>query len=258
MFKKSIMGLLILCSANLFAQVQLRVTLKDGNVIMGSVSLPKVTLTTDFGKLDIPIKSVSAIKMGIKQDDGVVAKIVDVVEIEDVYSMPGQTNIKLLEVKTEYGTLTIPGDKMERIEVYTISDGQNMFRLQASKHISSNTSGGWLNTRIELKKGENFTISATGQVVFASLSGAKYTPDGKTVGAANTGEVADYSGGTGYDIYPTYGNVVFKIGEQGTATKAGNSYSGIAAETGILYLSIYEVVYNNQNTGSYSVKVEVK
>lgn len=246
----------LLFAGSLLAQVQLRVSLKDGNIIMGAVALPKILLNTEFGKLDIPIKSVSSIKMGIKQDDGVVAKIVDVVEIDGTYSMAGQANIKALELKTEYGTLTIPGDKIELVEVYTISDGQNMFRLQASKHISSNTTGGWLNTRLEVKKGQTFTVSATGQVVFASLSGAKYTADGKTVGTVDSG--VDYSGTTNYDNYPTYGNVVFKIGEQGTVMKAGGNYSGTAEETGLLYLSIYEVVYNNQNTGGYSVKVELK
>ncbi len=184
---------------------------------------------------------------------------IDVVEIDYTYNMAGQTNIKTLEIKTEYGTLNIPGDKMERVEVFTAADGQTSFKLMASKHISSNTAGGWLNTGVMVKKGQKFSITANGQVVLASLSGAKYTADGKTAGTTTTGSTYDYGEEEGGgSTYPSYGNVVYKIGEQGPMLKAGAKFSGESAETGILYLSIYEVVYNAQNGGSYLVKVEAK
>lgn len=258
-YKKIFAVLLLLLSANIFAQVQVRITLKDDNIISGTVPLTKISLVTDYGKLDIPAKNVTGIRMGVKQEDEENAKPIDIVEIDNTYSMAGQTNIKTIDVKTEYGTLNIPSDKIERMEVYMLTDGQSSFKLLASKHISCNTSGGWLNTGIMLKKGDNFTITANGQVVFASLSGTKYTPDGKTVGA--TGSSYDYNTSTedaAYTTYPNYGNVVYKIGEQGTMMKAGDKFSGTASDFGALYLSIYEVVYNPQNTGSYIVKVERK
>ena len=55
--------------------------------------------------------------------------------------------------------------------------------------------------------------------------------------------------------YPSYGNLVYKIGDTGTTTKAGSKFSGVAETSGMLYLSIYETVYNASNSGYYSVKV---
>lgn len=260
-FRKNFTAILLLLSAaGMFAQVQVRITLKDDNIISGTVPLTKISLATDYGKLDIPAKNVTGIRMGVKSEEEENAKLIDIVEIDNTYSMAGQTNIKTIDVKTEYGTLNIPSEKIERMEVYMMTDGQSTFKLLASKHISSNTSGGWLNTGIMLKKGDHFNITANGQVVFASLSGTKYTPDGKTVGSSASSY--DYAAppsteGTEYS-YPVYGNVVYKIGEQGTMMKAGDKFSGTANDFGMLFLSIYEVVYNPQNTGSYIVKVERK
>jgi hypothetical protein len=39
--------------------------------------------------------------------------------------------------------------------------------------------------------------------------------------------------------------------------KAGDNYSGKSNATGIIYISIFESVYNAANTGSYAVKVSV-
>jgi hypothetical protein len=258
--KKLTTILLLLSTSVIFAQVQVRVTLKDDNVISGTATLLKVSLTTDFGKLEIPAKNISGIRFGVKPEDEETGKPADIVEIDNNYSMPGQTNIKTIDVKTEYGMLSIPTDKIERMEVYMIMDGQSAYKLLASKHISSNTAGGFLNTGIMLKKGENFTITANGQVVFASLSGSKYTADGK-IADGSTDASYDYAGTPDAGIenaYPTYGNVVYKIGEQGEVKKAGNKFSGTASDFGLLYLSIYETVYNTANTGSYVVKVERK
>jgi hypothetical protein len=257
-FRKNIIAfVLFMASASVFAQVQVRITLKDDNIISGTVQLSKITLVTDYGKLEIPAKNVSGIRLGVKPEDEENGKPIDIVEIDNTYSMAGQTNIKTLDVKTDYGMLSIPGDKIERMEVYMVTDGQSTFKLMASKHISSNTPGGWLNTGIMLKKGEHFTITANGQVVFASLSGAKYTPDGKVAGTSASNY--DYpTVESGDNAYPNYGNVVYKIGEQGTMLKAGDKFSGTSPDYGVLYLSIYEVMFNPANTGSYIVKVERK
>ena len=137
--------------------------------------------------------------------------------------------------------------------------GDMTLKLLATKHISSNTAGGWLKTGIMLKQGQKFSINASGEVVFASLSGSKYKPDGSIVGSA-TAPINDYEGeyNTG-TTYPAYGNVVYKIGENSTQTlKAGAKFNGTASTTGMLFISIYETVYNASNTGSYTVKISLK
>lgn len=110
-----------------------------------------------------------------------------------------------------------------------------------------------------LKQGQKFSITASGEVTFASLSGSKYKPDGSIAGTT-TAPIADYEGDYGSgSTYPAYGNVVYKIGETSTQVlKAGAKFNGVAATSGMLYISIYETVYNASNTGSYTVKISLK
>ncbi|GAB4299526.1 MAG: hypothetical protein Kow0068_23070 [Marinilabiliales bacterium] len=174
----------------------------------------------------------------------------DVVTIDYNYKIGGKSSITNISLKTEYGVLEIPRNKIKKMDIMYIDNddtGSKKFMLMASTHISGNTNGGWLNTGILVKPGQKINITANGEIVLASLSNGKYNPDGK-VGSSYTGDTS----------YPTYGNVVFKIGENGEVKRAGSNYNGIADSSGILYISIYETVYNSANTGSYVVKVSVK
>lgn len=191
------------------------------------------------------------------------SKSEDVVLIEDDMKMSGTYDFLKIDVKTEYGNLSIPKEKIKSIEVlYTMQvDGNEIvLKLMANKHISGNQNGGWLKTGITLKAGQKFSITASGEVTLASLSNQKYKPDGSYVtstGATYPAAVAD-DYGTG-SAYPTYGNVVYKIGETSyDALRAGAKFSGNAKTSGMLLISIYETVYNASNTGSYTVKISLK
>lgn len=187
----------------------------------------------------------------------------DVVFIEDDLKMSGSYDFVKLDVKTEYGNLSIPKEKIKSIEVlYSMQAEGNeiVLKLMASKHISGNQNGGWLKTGITLKAGQKFTITASGEVTLASLSNQKYKPDGSYVAANGTSYPSTVSDdyGTG-STYPTYGNVVYKIGETSyDALRAGAKFSGSAKTSGMLLISIYETVYNASNTGSYTVKISLK
>lgn len=191
------------------------------------------------------------------------SKTDDVVFIEDDMKMNGTYDFLKIDVKTEYGNLSIPKEKIKSIEVlYSMQvDGNEIvLKLMANKHISGNQNGGWLKTGITLKAGQKFSITASGEVTLASLSNQKYKPDGSYVtstGASYPSTVAD-DYGTG-SAYPTYGNVVYKIGETSyDAIRAGAKFSGNAKTSGMLLISIYETVYNASNTGSYTVKISLK
>lgn len=328
----------LLLGAGLYAQkpAEVSVKLRDGSNVSGTAALPDVTLLTDYGKLQIPLKNVSSIKVGIPTDKTISDKALsylkqlgstseeakkgayeeliklgvkaipaidnfindpknqneytgeytpdaalnelrssngidagttekDEISIENGYLMGGVFEFSKLDVKTEYGNLSIPKEKIKSIDVTYISEnGGNelSFKLIASKNISANQNGGWLKTGISLKNGQKFTIVANGEVVLASLSNQKYHPDGSYETAtgekypvANSG-TDEYSGGT---TYPSYGNVVYKIGETSTQTlKAGAKFTGTAQGGGMLYLAIYETVFNAANSGSYSVRVILK
>jgi hypothetical protein len=313
--------------------VELKLTLRDGNVVTGTSKMSSISLSTAYGKLEIPIKNVTALDLGIKSDkttsdkvgnlikqlsnsdeqmrktayealikmdikavpsisdfiysskyepstysdytaDGALNELQskysiensisdkDIISIDYEYSMGGTYDFLKIDLKTEYGTLSIPKEKIKHIDVMYSGDsgsGDMTFKLLGTKHISSNTNGGWLKTGIMVKQGQKINISASGEVTFASLSGSKYKPDGSIAGSVSPAVPeyeGDYNSGT---IYPSYGNVVYKIGDTSTQVlKAGAKHSGAAISSGMLFISIYETVYNASNTGSYTVKISVK
>ena len=177
--------------------------------------------------------------------------------------MGGSYEFTKIDIKTEYGNLSVPKEKIKSMDIsYSEpSNGNEMvLKLMASKHISGNQTGGWLKTGINLKQGQKFTITATGEVTLASLSNQKYKPDGSYIATNGTSYPAatttdDYSS----SAYPVYGNVVYKIGETSyDLLRVGSKFTGTAKTSGMLLLSIYETVYNAANTGSYTVKISLK
>lgn len=176
----------------------------------------------------------------------------DVISIDGEYVMGGIFTFPSIEIKTEFGALSIPKEKMSKIEItYVPSDGSGtskVINLSASKYISGNANGGWYRTGINVKKGQRILITANGEITLASLSNGKYTPKG-AVGSAEVG--------TEGNAYPTYGQLVYKVGETGTMLTAGAKFNGTMPENGMLFISIYETVYNAANTGSYNVTIKL-
>lgn len=189
----------------------------------------------------------------------------DILTIDGSYIMGGNYNFTKLDIKTEYGSLSVPKEKIKTIDISVAMEpgsGEYTFKLNATKHISGNTNGGWLKTGVMLKNGQRFTITSNGEVTLASLSNSKYKPDGSSKAETATewtkpyGSTEDYDGGSGG--YPTYGQVVYRIGDSATENlKAGAKFSGTAKKNGMLYISIYETVYNAANKGSYNVKLSL-
>ena len=231
----------------------------DELVKLGIKAIPAITNFTNDAKNQTeytgdytPDNALAEIKAANFVDDATSDK--DIVSIDNQYTMGGTYEFSKLDVKTEYGNLSIPKEKIKTIDIsYINENGANdlSFKLIASKNISGNNNGGWLKTGIMLKSGQKFSIISTGEVTLASLSNQKYHPGGSAT------ETSDYTSDA--TTYPTYGNVVYKIGEQSmTPLRAGGKFNGTSASAGMLYLSIYETVFNAANTGSYSVKVILK
>lgn len=206
--------------------------------------------------------ALSELKSTYNIDD--VSKINDVVSIDNEYTMGGSYEFAKIDIKTEYGNLSVPKEKIKSMDISYTEPGNGdeiVLKLMASKHISGNQNGGWLKTGINLKQGQKFTITASGEVTLASLSNQKYKPDGSYIASNGTPYPAtnttdEYSSG---GAYPVYGNVVYKIGEVSyDVLKAGAKYAGTAKSSGLLLISIYETVYNASNTGAYTVKISLK
>lgn len=187
------------------------------------------------------------------------AEVDDIVTIDGQYTMGGTFAFTKLDVKTEYGNLSVPKEKIRTVDVSVVSSGgagDFTFKLMASKNISSNQNGGWLKTGIVLKQGQKFTITTTGEVTLASLSNQKYKPDGSYTASNGTSYPSAGGDEVSGSTYPSYGNVVYHIGDTSNETlKAGAKFSGTAKSSGMLYIAIYETVYNAANTGSYTVKI---
>ncbi len=320
-------ALLLMLMSNLqAANVQLTVKLKNGDVVTGKTTLPKISVLTAYGTLTIPIEKVSNLRLGIISDhtkDGAVlpdlsklqtltndaeAKVVyerllaygspilstvltysqnpfykisdrdnytieqltdelykkadlasgqtvnDAVTFDGSNYIEGSVAFGDITIQAEYGNLTFKRDKIESLDISAIEENvlsaDGNYKLKASYHISGNDSKGWLNTGVKVKSGDKFAITATGKVVLKSLSGGTYGPDGYVSGTKD-GAYTD-------DMSTKYGAVVYKIGEFGEMMQAGSKFEGIANEEGVIYVSIYETVYDKTNTGSYSVKVVKK
>jgi hypothetical protein len=328
--------------SNAQKQVEVKINLRDGNLISGTTNLSDIVLKTNYGQLTIPIQKVSVITFGVGKDKavndkasmylkvlnsassdenkksayqdliklGIKAissiyefqsdpknlsessinaefnidnalselvsnynvsddyKIEDVILIENEYNIGGVYDLQKLDIKTEFGVLSIPKDKIKFAEITYIepnSSNEFNFKLNANKHISGNQNGGWLKTGVMLKQGQRFSISASGEVTLASLSNQKYNPNGSYITSSSTNDVPSNSVSfdeLGNEVsstsYPSYGNVVYKIGDNSTEVlRAGAKFTGVAKKNGMLYISIYETVYNSANSGYYTVKVKL-
>lgn len=179
----------------------------------------------------------------------------DLLVFDDNNTVEGLVDINTILLNTDYGKLAIDRSKINSIEISYIDKtiGANTYKLFANKNITGNyddEDNAWLKTSVEVKVGDQIMISATGKAKLESLSGGLYGPNG-------------YVGGTTDEAYSDeddipYGTLVYKIGEEGEMIKAGSNYKGTADENGTIFIAIYETVYDNTNSGGYTVKVNKK
>lgn len=173
----------------------------------------------------------------------------------------GEISWDRIDITTAYGKMVIPPNDIAELHLSYIEEGNISNRhyiLNAATHITANNKGGWLNTGIRLTPGMTIKITANGQITLASLSNAVYTPLGPLNNSINGTDYQYQEESTGIAIAPQYGNIVYKIGEFGQLNSVPINQPVSVSEAGILYLSIYETIYDPNNKGSYKIKVEVK
>lgn len=179
----------------------------------------------------------------------------DILTLFGEYRFPGIIDIGVVEIETEFGTLTIPREKIVSVEILPEPGSENSprnFKLEANQQISANVNGGWLKTNIKINKGQKFSIESKGEIIMASLSNQSHKPSGAYLPPGGA-----WTAGNDHDpnALPIFGNVVYRIGESGAMLKAGTKIATTANASGVLYLSIYETVFNVANSGNYAVKV---
>jgi hypothetical protein len=179
----------------------------------------------------------------------------DIIEFDLNNRIEGSLNLNEIQLQSNYGILNLKRENIKSLELSVLDDnislGDNVFKLKGNKHISGNSdNAGWLNTGIKVKSGDKITITAFGKVVLNSLSGGIYGPDGFVGGKSDSAYDAEAE--------IPYGALVYKIGEEGIENKVGSKSVLNIEEDGVLFLSIYETVFNEDNTGSYTVKIVTK
>lgn len=166
-------------------------------------------------------------------------------------SVEGTYDFQELLIVSDYGRIRINRKDIESIDVKILAeegfDKDNTFKLFANQFVTGNKESGWLNTGILVKKGQQVKITSDGMITLASLSGGTYSSDGGINGAPGPS-----------DRKVNYGQVLYKIGQNTKLKKAGENISFSAENTGIIFLSIFETVFNSANTGYYTTKVKVK
>lgn len=166
-------------------------------------------------------------------------------------SVEGTFDFSDILLETDYGRIRINRKDIESIDIKILAEEgftkDNIFKVFANQFVYGNKENGWLNTGILVKKGEQIKITADGTISLASLSGNTYTPDGGINGAPGP-----------TDKKVNYGQLIFKISQTGSPIKSGENITYTADKTGIIFLSIYETVFNTANTGYYNAKVSVK
>lgn len=317
----------LICVLLLNAQKPADVTVHfyDGSVLYGTAKLKDIVISTNYGKLNIPLKDVAEISFGLEKDESIAADINKYIQIlantsDEKQIQSASESISKHGLKAIYhlekfldkgvgaylsnintlindilsnnnisdyrfndivvlnngdqisGNIDMKGNidfsnaflsapistyKIKKMEIsyFENSGGAFNYSVKASKHIMANNDGGWLNTGIKVKKGQVIEMSARGEIVLASLDNKKYNPDGNIAGQEiNNANESDNAS----SAYFNYGTLIFKIGNNGKPLKAGSSVKYVADTDGVLYLTIYETVYSDKNTGAYQVKLTVK
>ncbi len=101
----------------------------------------------------------------------------------------------------------------------------------------------WVDTKLTLRKGQRFRISAAGSIMFPNWGGNTFTPDG----AFNMGNWAGMP----------MGSLIGRMGASGPMFKIGANYSGEPAGEGTLHLCLAMNVQGMPSNGEYKVLIEL-
>jgi hypothetical protein len=155
-------------------------------------------------------------------------------------TVKGHVNIEEIALETQYGDLHVAVSDLGGITFRTSGPSTAKATVSCQNQPPQN----WLETKVELEKGQKLKIEATGQVTVRNY-GIVSGPDGNR----------DYSGHATFNNFPML-SLVGKVGKKGEPFLIGNSYTGKVRGQGKLYLGIVTFSpYPGGSVGSYQVKV---
>jgi hypothetical protein len=172
----------------------------------------------------------------------------DVVETAE-FTAKGRLELGALKVRTKYfGDATV---KLTDIKSFRSagSASHGEFSLDAAKYAKMNQAD-WLETTVEVTSGQQLEVTASGRVDQWPQGPGQYMvgPEGQGGGGFRGGGLA---------VVGTPGQVVGRIGPNGTPFAIGAAYKGKATDSGKLYLRIGPSPWNCDSSGAYKIVVNV-
>ncbi len=172
----------------------------------------------------------------------------DVVETAE-FTIKGRMDANTLKVRTKhFGDATV---KLADIRTFRAvgSASAAEFALDASKYAKM-TQSEWKETVLEVSSGQQLEVTASGRIDQWPQGPGQYMcgPEGQGGAGFNPG---------GVQRLGLPGQVIGRIGANGTPFAIGEGYKGKVTESGKLYLRIGGSPWNCESTGSYKVNVNV-
>ncbi|MBP3958594.1 hypothetical protein J8F10_25375 [Gemmata sp. G18] len=168
------------------------------------------------------------------------------------FTIKGRMDISTLKVRTKYfGDATV---KLSDIRTFRSvgSASASEFALDAAKYAKMNQAD-WLETAIEVSSGQQLEVTATGKI--------DQWPQGPGQYMSEAGGLPGHAGGGvvlgGMQRIGAPGQVVGRIGANGTPFVIGASYKGKITENGKLYIRISPSPWNCDSIGSYKISANV-
>jgi len=155
-----------------------------------------------------------------------------------LFSVTGRVTLDAFRVTVvELGVLNIRRSDIVSVRAYRRSDTRT-FTVTGQNTMAS----GWVDTKIKVKKGVRFKITAEGTIHFPRWGNQMFTPDGNP-------QMGNING-----IW--MGALVGRVGSSGTLFRIGRSYSGIPAGTGTLQLCCMVNMTGQPATGEFTVRIQ--
>ena len=156
------------------------------------------------------------------------------------FTVKGRVLEKSFEVATLYGNLTF-----HREDIISIVFQEPLISkrtVEVPGTAIAGQKGKWVDTQVELAKGEPFEITASGTMQLQRYN-VPCGPEGTSNAPAR------------FEKFPA-GALVGRIGESGKAFLVGADYKGEASDKGKLYLAI--AMRSTNGTGKYEVEIETE
>lgn len=175
----------------------------------------------------------------------------DLVETPE-FTVKGKLELQSLKVRTKYfGDTTV---KITDIKSFrSVGSSSNAeFALDSGKYAKMNQAD-WMETSVEIFSGQQLEVTASGKI--------DQWPQGPGQYMCEPGGLPGYAPGQllpgGMARIGIPGQIIARVGANGTPFVVGASYKGKVNETGKLYLRISPSPWNCESTGNYKVAVNV-